>query len=64
MVLATPASSVANGGGGDRVLFTTAGFDALSTPTATADFAMANIPSTYLAAGSLTFENAGGSLIY
>jgi hypothetical protein len=52
------ASNVANGAVGDRVLIASANFPSHTVPTAVPDFTMANlIPSTYLAAGSLVFQN-------
>ena len=57
VLVADPAVAVADGSAGARVLFTSASFDALTTPAAINDFPMlALIPESYLAAGSLTFR--------
>jgi hypothetical protein len=57
------ASSVPNGSTGDRVLVTTAAFDALTAPATQPDFTMTNqIPASYLAAGSLVFESDLGQV--
>lgn len=48
---------------GDRILIATAGFASKTTPTAVPDFIMSAIPPSYLAAGSLTFEDDLG-IIY
>lgn len=54
-------TSVSNGSAGDRVLIASAAFSASTSPPAVADFGMiALIPETYLAAGSLTFEEDDG----
>jgi hypothetical protein len=48
-----------------RVLIASAGFAGATTPAASPDFTMNNlIPASYLAAGSLTFENAFGTIVY
>ncbi len=58
-------SSVPIGAGGARVLITSPNFNATTTPPAIRDFTMTNlIPASYLAAGSMTFENNLGSIIY
>ena len=50
---------------GRRVLITSPGFDGTTSPTAVPDFTMDNlIPAGYLAAGSLTFENNAGTIVY
>lgn len=50
---------------GDRVVVATAGFTGLTDPPLVADFVMlAPIPASYLAAGSLTFEDAAGTEVY
>ncbi len=57
--------SVSNAQPGDRVLITTNAFNSLTTPTTEPDFAMTNaIPESYLAAGSLTFESDGGTVLW
>jgi hypothetical protein len=58
ITLASPAVSVANSGAGTTVLFATAAFSSHTNPPAVPDFTMAAIPASYLAAGSLTFEDA------
>ncbi len=50
-------SQVASGAAERRVLITTAAFNSQTTPTTTPDFTMIPIPASYLAAGSLTFED-------
>jgi hypothetical protein len=65
IVVSTPASSVPNHGAGVRVLIASAGFAGATSPPAVPDFIMDNlIPGSYLAAGSLTFENSAGTIIY
>lgn len=56
---------VANGTTGARVLVTSAQFNSSTSPTAVPDFAMTSlIPSSYLAAGSMTFENNTGTQVW
>ena len=56
--------NVAFAGCGRRVLITSLNFNSLTNPNTIPDFTMTNlIPSSYLAAGSLTFESDGG-IIY
>ena len=58
-------SPVSNGSTGDRVLLTTAAFDALTTPECVSDFTLANrIPDSYFAAGRVTFEEDDGSVLW
>ncbi|MCC6795478.1 MAG: hypothetical protein IT366_10190 [Candidatus Hydrogenedentes bacterium] len=58
-------SSVSNGSTGDRVLLTTAAFDALTTPECASDFTLTNrIPDAYFAAGRVTFEEDDGSVLW
>jgi len=65
VVVSDPGSSVPNQGAGVRVLIASAGFVGATTPTASPDFTMDNlIPASYLAAGSLTFENNAGTIVY
>jgi hypothetical protein len=65
VVISTPGSSVPNQGAGVRVLIASASFAGATTPTASPDFTMDNlIPASYLAAGSLTFENSAGNIVY
>jgi hypothetical protein len=56
-------TDVPNGLGGDRVLVSTAAFAAAFGPTP--DFVMTNpIPPAYLAAGKLTWESDGGTVVW
>jgi len=65
VVIITPASSVPNHGAGVTILIASAGFAGATAPPATPDFTMTNpIPASYFAAGSLTFENSAGTIIY
>jgi hypothetical protein len=65
VVISTPGSSVPNHGAGVRVLVASANFAAATSPTAVPDFIMNNlIPASYLAAGTLTFESAAGTVVY
>lgn len=58
-------TNVVNGATGDRVLITSAAFHNFTSPAASGDFSMTNlIPSSYLAAGSLTFEDDGGTIYW
>ncbi|NUM52385.1 MAG: hypothetical protein HUU46_01955 [Candidatus Hydrogenedentes bacterium] len=58
-------SSVPNGSTGDRVLLTTAAFDALTTPNCEPDFTLTNrIPDSYFAAGRVTFEEDDGEILW
>jgi len=57
--------TLSNGQAGDRVLITSPSFASRTSPTAMADFTMAElIPESYLAAGSLTFEEDGGAIYW
>ncbi len=49
---------------GDRILIATAAFAATTTPAASSDYIMAPIPASYLAAGSLTFEDDFGTIYW
>ncbi len=65
VVVATPDNPVLNNGSGVRVLIATANFSSFTNPPAAPDFILDNlIPASYLAAGSLTFEDASGTIIY
>jgi len=65
IVVCAPGASVANQGAGVQVLIASAGFLSATSPATVADFTMSNlIPASYLAAGSLTFENSGGTTVY
>lgn len=61
-------ANVGNGAACSRILVATAGFEFTTTPpvdAAARNFLMTTpIPLAYLAAGSLTFENTAGTLIY
>ncbi len=57
--------AVANGNGGDRVLVASANFANFTSPSAIPDFTFTNlIPASYLAAGSMTFEDDIGSIYW
>ena len=59
------AASVPSGAPGARVLIASAGFAGVTSPAAVPDFVLTNlIPESYLAAGSITFENDSGLSIY
>jgi hypothetical protein len=47
-----------------EVLLVTAAMAAKTTPAVTGDYTMAAIPASYLAAGTLSFETAGGGATY
>lgn len=64
ITLATPASPVANSGAGTTVLFATPTFSTHTNPPAVPDFTMSAIPASYLAAGSLIFQDATLNTIY
>ena len=65
IVIIVPAASVLNGASGARILIASAAFAANTTPAAVPDFVMTNlIPVSYLAAGSMTFENSLGTIVY
>ena len=58
------ASNVTNGSLGDRILIATASFSQYTVPAAVPDFIIANpIPESYLAAGSILFENDQQTLL-
>jgi Calx-beta domain len=60
-----PTSNVPNGATGDHVLIASANFASHTTPPAVPDFIMANpIPASYLAAGSLCWQNNSGTITY
>lgn len=64
VVLISFATNVANGAQGARVLIVSSAF-AADHPSITADFTMTNvIPSAYLAAGRLTFEDTLGTIYW
>ena len=56
---------VASGALGARVLIASANFSTLTSPSLTPDFVLTNlIPASYLAAGSLTFEDKVGTVYW
>lgn len=58
-------TDVANSSAGDRVLICSSAMASYTTPTVTADFTLTNlIPSSYFAAGSLTFEDDFGTIYW
>jgi hypothetical protein len=65
VVISTPGTSVPNHGAGVTVLIASVGFAGATDPPAAPDFIMNNlIPVSYLDAGSLTFENSAGTIVY
>jgi len=57
--------AVPNGAAGANVLIASSTFKSTTTPIAVPDFTLTNlIPASYLAAGSMTFENNFGTVIY
>jgi len=64
MVIDT-TTNVPNGATGSRILITSANFNSHTSPTTVPDFTMTNvIPSAYLAAGSLTWEDNVGTIYW
>src|SRR5207248_7698099 len=58
-------TNVTNGAAGARVLIASSSFASNTTPAAVPDFIMANqIPASYLAAGSLTWEADTGTILW
>jgi hypothetical protein len=66
IVLSTLGAGINSGScdAGGEILLATDAFVNRTTPAAVRDFAMIPIPAGYLPAGSLTFENATGTLVY
>lgn len=65
VIVDDPAMTVPNGAEGARILIATANFAAHTTPAAVPNFIMDNpIPASYLAAGSLVFEDNTGFFVY
>jgi hypothetical protein len=65
IVVIIPPGDVTNSATGDRILLTTASFNATCTPTCVPDFTMTNaIPASYLAAGRLTWEDHAGTILW
>ena len=63
VLLVDMTTDVPNGAAGAHCLITTAAFNSHTTPTCVSNFTMDPIPGSYLAAGSLTFEDDSG-IIY
>lgn len=64
VVLVDLDSDLPSGTAGDRVLLASAKLSSYTSPTVEADFVLDSvIPETYLAAGSLVFENDEGTLL-
>lgn len=64
IVLIDFEDDVPNASAGARILIATQAFVAMTDPPASPDFILANaLPASYLAAGSLTFQNDAGTLI-
>ncbi len=64
VLIAFPAN-VTNGSAGDRVLVATSAFASATVPSLTPDFILTNpIPASYLAAGSLTYEQNTGTVLW
>jgi hypothetical protein len=58
-------TNVTNSVAGARVLIATSNFSSFTNPALTPDFVMANlIPASYLAAGSLTYEDDFGTIYW
>jgi hypothetical protein len=65
IVVADSEANVPIGVSGARILFASASFPALTTPTAVPDFFMSDvIPESYFAAGSLVWEDDAGATIW
>jgi hypothetical protein len=65
VILIAFPTNVTNGAAGARVLAATADFVAATTPNLTPDFILTNpIPDSYLAAGTLTYEDDFGTILW
>ena len=65
VIIATFTTPVANSALGSRVLITSANFANNTSPALVTDRVMTNlIPASYLNAGSLTFEDTGGTIYW
>lgn len=65
VLLSSPATNVTNAVAGSRVLLATSAFASAMTPSLTPDFVLTNpIPASYLAAGSLTWEDHFGTVLW
>jgi len=65
ILLRDMTTNVSSGAAGARVLLATASFAGLTNPSVTPDFLLTNpIPDSYLPAGSLTFEDDGGTIYW
>ena len=65
VVLIAFPTDVANGSAGSRILVATSGFSSATHPALTPDFILSNpIPASYLAAGTLTYEDNFGTILW
>jgi hypothetical protein len=65
VLIVNMTTDVTNGAAGDRVLITSSAFQNYVSPVQTPNFTMANlIPASFLAAGSLTFEDDFGTVYW
>lgn len=65
ILIVNMGTNVANGVAGDRVLIVSSAFQGYVAPVQTPDFTMTSlIPASYLAAGSLTFEDDFGTIYW
>ena len=65
VVLIAFPSNVGNSGAGARVLAATSSFSSATNPPVTPDFILTNpIPASYLGAGSLTYEDNFGTVLW
>jgi len=65
ITLIQPPTSVSNGVAGDRILLVSSNFVNNTSPTTVPDFYLTNlIPASYLAAGRLTWEISGGTILW
>lgn len=65
VILTSFGVNVTNSAAGARVLLATAGFAACTTPSVTPDFILVSrIPDSYLAAGTLTYEDHFGAVLW
>jgi hypothetical protein len=65
VVLIAFPSNVTGSAAGSRVLVATAGFSAATSPALTPDFVLTHaIPASYLAAGTLTYEDNVGTVLW
>jgi len=64
VLLASPSTNVTNFALGSRVLLATSAFANSMVPNLTPDFIMNPIPASYLAAGTLTYEDHFGTVLW